>query len=143
MGRRLYHNRGERIPDKDLLESELGHSVVDTAKKGGWLHYHTFRSEKSPTGFPDYVFVHKGWGRVIFAELKTEKGKVSQNHLTESGRFVVGQDTWLEWLGACPGVEAYCWRPSDFSSGLIARILMAPGEQTQIIVRSPYANAPG
>jgi hypothetical protein len=40
---------------------------------------------------------------VVFVELKTNKGRVSEH-----------QKKWLEALGECPGVRAYCWRPADW-----------------------------
>ena len=39
--------------------------------------------------------------RLVLAELKTEKGKVSP-----------AQVAWLERLEQCAGVEVYLWRPS-------------------------------
>jgi hypothetical protein len=48
--------------------------------------------------------------RLILAELKTDRGKVTPH-----------QAEWLELLGACPGVETYLWRPADFDT--IAEVL--------------------
>jgi hypothetical protein len=65
----------------------------------GWrLCYHTLRSKGSQSGFPDRVLVRE---RVIFAELKREKGKPT--------------DSQIEWLDqlAFAGAEVYLWRPSD------------------------------
>lgn len=73
----------------------------------GWRHcYHTYRSIKSPTGFPDWCLVRD---RVIFAELKTEHGQVSDV-----------QREWLDGL-AKAGAECYLWRPGDLDE--IADIL--------------------
>lgn len=58
-------------------------------------------------GFPDLVLV--GRGRVIFAELKTAKGVVSDD-----------QREWIEAIAATP-VEVYLWRPADLDE--IAEIL--------------------
>ena len=41
--------------------------------------------------------------RLIFAEMKSAKGRVSE-----------AQRDWLDDLDACPGVESYTWRPSDW-----------------------------
>ena len=43
--------------------------------------------------------------RLILAELKTDRGKVTSHHAEL-----------LELLGACPGVETYLWRPADFDT---------------------------
>jgi hypothetical protein len=54
-------------------------------------------------GFPDLVLARRG--RVIFAELKSEKG-----HLTKE------QASWLGHLSSVRGTiapEVYEWRPSD------------------------------
>lgn len=73
----------------------------------GWrLAYHTLRSKGSQSGFPDRVLVRD---RVIFAELKREKGTVSPS-----------QREWLDGL-ASTGAEVYVWKPSDLDE--IAEIL--------------------
>lgn len=58
-------------------------------------------------GFPDVVLVRPP--RVIFAELKAEKGRTSES-----------QQTWLAALMEC-NVETYLWRPSD--SDVISQVL--------------------
>lgn len=75
--------------------------VVDLARLRGWATYHPFLSIHSPRGWPDLVLCRPP--RLVLAELKSEKGKVSPD-----------QERWLEMLGACDGVEAFLWRPSDF-----------------------------
>ncbi len=97
--------------DWDPLEKEWDYQLFNS-KKGlapmlGWrLCYHTLRSKGSQSGFPDRVLVRE---RVIFAELKREKGIVSAN-----------QTEWLNGL-ALAGAEVYLWRPSDLDE--IAQIL--------------------
>ena len=63
--------------------------------KGKWI-------TTGAPGFPDVVMAHPERG-VIFAELKTDKGKTT-----------AAQDAWLRALG--PHVECYLWRPSDLDS---------------------------
>ena len=72
--------------------------VVATARQLGWRTYHTHDSRRSDPGFPDLVMVRE---RVVFAELKTATGKVSEDQLA-----------WLGKLEAA-GAEVYLWRPSD------------------------------
>ncbi|KKM99442.1 hypothetical protein LCGC14_1147790 [marine sediment metagenome] len=84
----------------DITEKQFESQVKDLAKTFNWQYYHTWRSIHSPAGFPDCVMVKEG--RIIFAELKSEKGKVSEE-----------QFEWLEALGKGKA-EVYIWRPSDF-----------------------------
>ena len=53
-------------------------------------------------------------GRVLFVELKTESGRVSEE-----------QRGWLEALASCPGLECHVWRPSDWDE--IERTLRRKG----------------
>ena len=87
-------------------------TVVEMARRLGWLVYHTFDSRKSAAGFPDLVLTEeeeKG-DRLIFAELKSDKGKVSTS-----------QRAWHEALVHTGKCEVYIWRPLDMD--LIERIL--------------------
>jgi len=73
----------------------------------GWtLNYHTYRSTRSPSGFPDRVIVRE---RVIYAELKKERGKPT-----------AAQSEWLTGLTKA-GAEVYLWLPHDLEE--IAKIL--------------------
>jgi hypothetical protein len=91
-----------------MTEKEWEAQVEQFAKHRGWLCYHTHRSDHSAAGFPDLVLVRAlpgGDRRVIFAELKTMKGKVSP-----------AQREWLAGLGFVADlskghVEVHCWRP--------------------------------
>jgi len=86
-----------------ISERELTGYVRDVARGFGWRRYHTWLSKHSPAGFPDEVLVRSG--RLIFAELKSERGKLSDE-----------QEAWLEELRAVPGVEVYLWRPADMDA---------------------------
>lgn len=90
-----------------MSEKEFQKSVKSLAYALGWLTYHTFDSRRSDVGFPDLVLVKDD--RLIFAELKSEKGKLT-----------IKQDMWLQALDYTD-VETYVWRPSDLPA--IARIL--------------------
>ena len=82
-----------------MSEAKLGRLLEIVCKGAGWTYYHTWRSDHSTAGFPDYVLLRPP--RVIFAELKREKGKAT-----------AAQQRWLDGLLEC-GQEAYLWRPSD------------------------------
>lgn len=90
----LYHQISEKAFQEHVRKQALYR---------GWLFYHTYDSRRSASGFPDCVMTRGD--RLIFAELKSGKGKVSH----EQGR-------WLDMLG-CGNRdrrwEVYVWRPSD------------------------------
>ena len=75
--------------------------VRELARVENWLTYHTHRSERSEPGFPDLVLCRPP--RVIFVELKTERGRLSAD-----------QRLWLDVLFRCNEVETYLWRPQDW-----------------------------
>jgi VRR-NUC domain len=76
--------------------------VLDMAELFNWRAYHTRDSRGSAAGFPDLVLVRGE--RLIFAELKTARGKVSD-----------AQTAWLNALASVPGIEVHVWRPGDHS----------------------------
>ena len=98
------------VLDDLITEKDFQQTVIELAQICGYLVYHTHDSRRSAAGFPDLVLVGKG--RVIFAELKTERGRLRRD-----------QVKWLQSLGACRGVECYEWRPHDWNQ--IVRILRA------------------
>lgn len=68
-----------------MTERQLLEAIRALAKRLDWLVYHTHDSRRSEPGFPDLVLVRDA--RVIFAELKTQRGRVSP-----------AQDVWLKRL---------------------------------------------
>ncbi len=84
-----------------VTEPEFQAQVCQFATLCGWRYYHTLDSRKSVAGFPDLVLVRPP--RLVFAELKTERGHVAAE-----------QELWLDALKLVPGVEARLWRPSDW-----------------------------
>ena len=83
-------------------EAQFMASVVRYAELMGWRCYHPHDSRRSRAGFPDLVMVRRP--RVIFAELKSERGKLSRD-----------QFDWLGALDQC-GQEVYVWKPSQWKS---------------------------
>jgi hypothetical protein len=94
-----------------VTEREFQKAVIDLARTAGWLVAH-FRPAQAQSGrwltamqgdvgFPDLV-ASRG-NRVLFAELKGQKGKLASD-----------QATWVESLRQNPGIEVYVWRPSDW-----------------------------
>lgn len=84
-----------------ILEAALLVTVRRLAIDHGWAFYHTHDSRRSDSGFPDCVLAKPG--RLLFVELKSERGKLTQE-----------QAVWLSLLQhSVPGVEVYTWRPAD------------------------------
>lgn len=92
----------------DLLEADFQRIIVSVAQYFGWMVTH-FRAAMNQSGrwstpmqgdkgFPDTVLARDGV--VIFAELKTNKGRVSAE-----------QRSWLNHLGE----QGRLWRPRDWS----------------------------
>ena len=98
-----------RIITKNIREKDFQNSVIQLAKLCGWLVYSTWCSIHSPSGFPDLVMVRLS--RVIFAENKSEKGKLSP-----------AQQEWLAALTATGKCEVYSWKPSDWDE--IEKVLL-------------------
>lgn len=99
--------------DDTTTEKQWQSWVIRQAMLLGFAHYHAPDNKPDPTtgkvqmivaGFPDLVMV-KG-NRLIFAELKREKGKVTE-----------AQKVWLKRLEAT-GAECYLWRPSQWQEVL-------------------------
>ena len=107
--------------DNLVSEKALESYVKELADLYGWQYYkqvtgvicpHCHRpgfSKRDGPGFPDLVLAHP-CGRLIFAELKSQKGKLRE-----------GQPEWLALLNTGRGREVYLWRPSDMDT--IALIL--------------------
>jgi hypothetical protein len=81
-------------------EASFQASVVRYAELMGWRCFHVYDSRRSRAGFPDLVMVRRP--RVIFAELKSERGKLARD-----------QFDWLRALDQC-GQEVYVWKPSQW-----------------------------
>lgn len=94
---------------RTFTEKHLTERIRQLVKKYDGMRYHTFNSQFSPSGFPDETILVGG--RLLFAELKKELGKVT----TE-------QETWLNEL-TFVGAECYLWKPSDLLSGEVEAIL--------------------
>ena len=106
-----------------ITEKEFQATVIDLARTYGWIVGFTYDARKSEPGEPDLRMVHPVQRRVIFAELKTTKGRLTKGRMNKAGsRWLPGQDEWGDALASCPGVEYYLWRP-DGLNGEIERIL--------------------
>lgn len=89
--------------------------VVEAAERLGWLVYHTFDSRRSQPGYPDLTLVRASDGRLIHVELKRERGTFRPEQVIWLGE--------LREVARERGTEVYTWRPSDWLSGEIERVL--------------------
>lgn len=88
------------IPLDDMLEKDWQRQVRELATTLGYhAQYHTFDSRRSDTGFPDLVLVSPQRRRVVYLELKRERGKVTDR-----------QAAWIRDLHTA-GAEVYVARP--------------------------------
>ena len=116
-----------------ISEKDFSRQVEDLLKTfhWRWCHFRPARTERGwrtalsgHQGFPDYIAT-KG-NRLLFAELKSEKGKLSPEQelwidsLRECVRHItlepvqVGKMTMPPHGKLVPSFEVYVWRPSDF-----------------------------
>lgn len=93
-----------------MLEKKLNQNIRDLAALRGWEHvYHTWRSDKSPAGFPDIIAIRRS--RLIVAELK-----VGKNNLSPEQYFWL-----LAFIGA--GAAVYVWWDNDEDWDEIVEVL--------------------
>jgi hypothetical protein len=87
-------------------EADFQAQLVKAAKRLGWRVFHDFDSRRSEPGFPDLVLASRTQRRVIFAELKSENGQLSED-----------QAWWAVTLSAA-GLEYHLWRPANWDLAL-------------------------
>lgn len=86
-----------------MLERDFKSQILDLTRLYGWRTYWTYRSKRSPVGFPDLVCVRRG--RCVILELKSETGKLRPL-----------QAEWIAELDAVDGVTAAVVRPDDLDA---------------------------
>lgn len=117
-----------------MTEEQLQAAIIDAARALGWLVYHTRDSRRSAAGFPDLVLVDRGRAsapRLIFAELKSETGKLSDDQLAWGSALAsvaaiavgLGPSDVRPELPAL--VSYYVWRPADWRAGRVDEALRA------------------
>lgn len=105
-----------------MTEADLLRAVTDLAAILGWQWVHwrpaqTAHGWRTPVqgplgaGFPDLLLVREKDRRIMFVELKADRGKVSPAQVDVALRlFAAGQDVQV-------------WRPSDLDDGTIQAAL--------------------
>ena len=98
-------------PMKSAPEAIFQDQVVRMARGQGWLVFHPAPFQVRPgvwrsdgKGFPDLVLIHPQGRGAIFAELKADTGKLSEEQI-RWGEAIVKS-----------GGEYYLWRPKDLQS---------------------------
>ncbi len=94
------------VLDASMTERQWQRLVVDMARMHGWACFHPYDSRHSVAGYPDLTLIK---GRIVFAELKRERGRVS-----------AAQEVWLAAIKAAGG-ECYVWKPSQWDE--VQRVL--------------------
>ena len=85
-------------------EREFQQRVTDLARINGWSVYSVPDSRRATlSGYPDLTMWRTSDRRLIFAELKREKGRISP-----------AQEVILGELRALGKAEVYLWKPSDW-----------------------------
>ena len=104
-----------------VLEKDLQRAVIDLAERLGWrvMHIHDSRREVRPgmcvgdrevRGWPDLTLVHPGKGRIMWRELKSSTGTLTD-----------AQRGWLHDLRCC-GMDAGVWTTDDWPVRISAEL---------------------
>ena len=97
-------------------ERDFQRAVMELAELSGWetLHvrtsmqqgrYMTATTGTMAKGWPDLVLVHRSRHRLLFVELKSDKGRLSADQVRVIA--VLTQST---------GIPVYLWRPKDWDT---------------------------
>jgi len=107
-----------------MTEREFASKVISCAVEHGWMVYAVLDArnyaKRTSKGYPDLTMARKG--RLIFAELKSQKGKMSDNQFEWRGELLKVQSETMEFpLGGKTTIDDEArpvryavWRPSDW-----------------------------
>ncbi|MGD9890978.1 MAG: VRR-NUC domain-containing protein [Dehalococcoidia bacterium] len=96
------------VLDAACSEAQLYEAVSTFAGMEGWVVWHDQDSRRNTAGFPDLLLLRE---RTVWIELKRQDGRVSPY-----------QQAFHDALRRA-GQEVHVFRPSDWSSGAIERVL--------------------
>ena len=122
-----------------MTEAEFQKIVIELAEMHGWkvCHFHdsrrqirpgVFIGDKQSKGYPDLTLAHRRHG-VCFAELKSDKGRVSPEQMS-----------WIHQLQRA-GAVVYVWRPSNLRE--VQRFLKFGGPAPVGAGHPPDSDRPG
>jgi hypothetical protein len=102
---------------KERGRGGLQECVTDLCRALNLEIYHPYDSRKSDPGYPDCTIVDMDLGRIIYAELKTQKNRATKD-----------QVRWLDALALVADarttqIDVFLWRPSHWLDGTIEKIL--------------------
>lgn len=101
----------QRRPRRNAPEASYQAAIVDLAHRLGYRAFHVHDSRRSESGWPDLVLASVRRRRVVFAELKSERGVVSAK-----------QEWWMRALRVA-GLEVHLWRKGEDTLEEIAGVL--------------------
>jgi hypothetical protein len=103
-------SNGRQLIANAMSEADLQTHIISMAEALGYevVHIRDSRGQRA-VGLPDLMLIRAP--TLIFAELKTEKG-----------RLTAKQEWFMAQVREC-GVPAYLWRPSDWMAGTVQRII--------------------
>lgn len=103
-----------------MSEAELQRAVIELAERFGWRCYHAVPAQRGARfltatnrggkGWPDVFAIRDG--RVLVAELKSDRGKTT-----------LEQDEWLGEFRRVLGARVFVWTPRDWADGDVERAL--------------------
>lgn len=107
-------NLSRAILDRAISEEAFQRQITDLATICGWLWHHVPDSRRSNPGYPDLVLCHPRHGRIVFVEVKTERGRVSH-----------AQHVWGGALRSA-GCDHRVWRPRHWDE--VVAVLTGHGQ---------------
>ena len=106
-----------------ITEAIFQDSIIELARMLGWYVYHPHRSDRSEPGYLDLTMVHPEAKRLLYAEVKSAKGKLTEGRVNKHGRWMPGQIDWYNALLGTGRCEVYVWRVGEIELEEIAEIL--------------------
>ena len=86
-------------PSLWIAEAPFQRLITDLAEWCGWVWWHDEDSRKNDAGLPDLLLIRR---RLIWREIKTERGKLRPEQLAFGQRLLRAGQDWD------------CWRPSGW-----------------------------
>jgi VRR-NUC domain-containing protein len=93
-------------------ERQFERAIVEYAQLNGWMTWHAYDSRRSTPGWPDLAMARGG--RLVLAELKTEKGRVSRDQQAWLDALGIQDEYARRFLAGQSRLQVFLWRPSDW-----------------------------